>query len=475
MTQPDPHLIGDIYQTGHGRIITTNGMLTTMTAYNQNTNTIVGLHLIHLETAEQIAIAQNHLQSLNKRKGFFSENVMRVHDWGIDAYQAYIATDPPRGVTLQYLMDNEDLDLKRSIDIVHQLLVGLKIVHKHGINGLDLRPQLITIDTIGVHEKVQIDDIVGLRSFLLSLGYVSRQNGNDIGFLDPRYAAPEYLTNTQIGPWSDIYQAGILLFTLVTGYPPFIGRTPAETGQMQSEAPIPHIQQHKYDAPPALQDVLEHAMAKDPAQRYPNADAFINALNLVPVPTPSGRFTGDMPTSQPSINLTKEMAPLKNDNPISMREVTQHAIPPASPQSANITAGHGQNKNPIMLPQLPTTTGVYAYLCFEHSHDDIERFALAAKTVIVGRLDPKRGTMPDVDLSKLDPTKTVSRQHARITFEDTFFSIEDLKSRNRTRLGDLPLTPLKADLIQHGDTVQFGKVRMTFAIPGMETLPILKK
>ena len=63
---------------------------------------------------------------------------------------------------------------------------------------------------------------------------------------------------------------------------------------------------------------------------------------------------------------------------------------------------------------------------------------------VVGRLDPKHGVSPDIDLSEYDPRMTVSRQHARIRFEENFFYIEDLKNRNKTRLGDLTLTPLHA-------------------------------
>jgi pSer/pThr/pTyr-binding forkhead associated (FHA) protein len=83
--------------------------------------------------------------------------------------------------------------------------------------------------------------------------------------------------------------------------------------------------------------------------------------------------------------------------------------------------------------------------------------------------------MPDIDLTKIDPKMTVSRQHARIRFEENFFYIEDLKSHNRTRLGELALTPLKAELLQHGDPLQFGSVRMTFEIPGISKPPIYKK
>src|SRR5579859_7838779 len=204
MAQRDTRLIGGIYRTGP--IITSGGMLTAYTAFNHNTSDNVGLYVITLQTQEQMETAQALLQPLAKRQGLYSPHVMRVLDWGIDGNRAYIATEPPRGVTLQYVTDNENIDLKRSIDLIRQLLTGIKTLHKQGIYGLDLRPQLITIDTMGVDDRVQIDDI-GLRALLHALNYVSNQQSGDIGFLDPRYCAPEYITNGRIGPWSDIYQA----------------------------------------------------------------------------------------------------------------------------------------------------------------------------------------------------------------------------------------------------------------------------
>jgi serine/threonine protein kinase len=460
MAQRDERLIGGIYRTGP--IITSGGMLTTYTAFNHNTSDNVGLYVITLQTQEQMVTAQTLLQALARRQGLYSSHVMRVLDWGIDGNRAYIATDPPRGITLQYVIDNENIDLKRSIDLIRQLLTGVKTLHKEGIYGLDLRPQLITIDTIGVDDRVQIDDI-GLRTLLLSLNYIPSQQPGDIGFLDPRYCAPEYITNSQIGPWSDVYQAGLLLFTLVTGRLPFVGRTPAETGVLQNSNPVPSIQQYKHDAPLALQEVIGQALAKDPARRFPHADAFINSLNLIPIPTQTRGYIHIEAEkvsgiSRPSIGLTNEMPPLKAD------DLTLAATVPPQPQNIPLGGLPGAS-------EVPTEPGVYAYLCFEHNAHEIERFPITEKEVIVGRQDPKRGTRPDIDLSKLDPKMTVSRQHARIRFEETFFSVEDLASHNGTWLSGRKLAPSQAKSLQHGNTIRFGSVHMTFEIPEMSQLP----
>jgi len=118
---------------------------------------------------------------------------------------------------------------------------------------------------------------------------------------------------------------------------------------------------------------------------------------------------------------------------------------------------------------------VYAYLSYEQGGKEFQRLVMTQKSVIVGRSDPKRDFTPDIDLSQLDPKKTVSRQHARIRFEETFFYIEDLKSRNKTRVGELPLDSLKPALLKHGDIVHFGSVRVRFGIPGMGALPESEK
>lgn len=102
----------------------------------------------------------------------------------------------------------------------------------------------------------------------------------------------------------------------------------------------------------------------------------------------------------------------------------------------------------------------------------MQRIAIKENAMIVGRLDPRRGISPEIDLTPFDPASTISRQHARIRLEQTFFSLEDLKSRNKTRLGELTLTPHKAEVLHDGDVVSFGSVKATFRLLGMSDLPI---
>jgi serine/threonine protein kinase len=247
----------------------------------------------------------------------------------------------------------------------------------------------------------------------------------------------------------------LLLFELITGRLPFVGRTPAETGIMQNSNSVPRLAQFTHDASEAIQQVVDCALAKEPADRFANAGALLTALEAIQLPSHQPTSEGQGATSGiMSSSFTREMASVGDD--ISLRSTVIEGR--TSTSSTHST---------------PAEKDVYAYLCsYEEENIPPQRIALKEKNIIVGRTDPKRGYTPDIDLTDFDPKMTVSRQHARIRFEETFFYVEDLKSRNKTRLGELPLIPLKAELLQHGDILHFGSVRMRFEIPGLAQPPV---
>jgi hypothetical protein len=114
---------------------------------------------------------------------------------------------------------------------------------------------------------------------------------------------------------------------------------------------------------------------------------------------------------------------------------------------------------------------IHAFLDIEQNGQVVRSIPIKESSVIVGRVDPRRGITPEIDLTSFDVLSTVSRQHARIRVEKTCFSIEDLNSRNKTQQNNLTLTPLKPELLHNGDMVRFGSVKATFRLPGTSELP----
>lgn len=466
MLQRNLKMVGGVYQVG--QVMTSGSLLTSCTAYNRNTGHVVGLHIVELPPTVDEAAASGLMQPIEERKQAQSPNVIHVYDWGFDESRLFIITDPPRGITLRQVLDAENIDLARALSLAQQMARGLGVLQARGIVDVDLRPQLITVDTVGAVDRAQLDDI-GMRPLLSRLGYAPGQQGEDVGFLDPRYASPEVLQGSRIGPWSDVYQLGLLIYELVAGRLPFVGRTPAETATLQCTSPIPPMSQFMHATPAALQDLVNRALAKDPAQRFLNAASLLAALEMI---------TAQMVSLA---SITPALTPPAGSLPAVQgkghtAEMSSFSLPSNFKAAMEDTAIDGDQtlRKPSDTP-LESEEGVLAYLMFEQQDGGTRRFPIKNNYVIVGRVDPKRGIRPEVDLTDLDPRMTVSRQHARIRFERTFFYIEDLKSRNKTRLGELILTPLKAELLQHNDVVQIGSVRLVFRIPGMKSGPQLKE
>ncbi len=120
---------------------------------------------------------------------------------------------------------------------------------------------------------------------------------------------------------------------------------------------------------------------------------------------------------------------------------------------------------------VPESATIYAFLDILQNEQVVQHIAIKENQVVVGRVDPKRGIKPDIDLTQFDTSNTVSRQHARICVDNNCFSIEDLESRNKTRLGELALTPHKPEVLNNGDVISFGSVRATFRLLGTSALP----
>ena len=105
----------------------------------------------------------------------------------------------------------------------------------------------------------------------------------------------------------------------------------------------------------------------------------------------------------------------------------------------------------------PTTRSIQARLVVVSSG---QAFDLREGKSIIGREDPKREIHPDIQIN--DQTQTLGRQHASLTYQDGTWLVEDLNSRNKTRLNGQILTPFDARLLKNGDILHFGRVEARF-------------
>ena len=220
-------------------------------------------------------------------------NICTVFDAGeIDGRpfltMAYIA-----GTPLEREIDPDTpVPQSRAAEIVRKVALALDYAHRKGIVHRDLKPANIMMGSDG--EPVVMD--FGLAKQVIDVDPNASRLTQDGGVLGtPSYMPPEQVRGdgAAIGPASDVYALGVVLFELLTGTPPYSGSIGVVMAQILS-APVPGVREFRTNADPRLEAICARAMAKNPADRFPTMAAFADALAVdlkappapVPQPTP---------------------------------------------------------------------------------------------------------------------------------------------------------------------------------------------
>ncbi|HEV7643597.1 MAG TPA: FHA domain-containing protein [Pyrinomonadaceae bacterium] len=112
-----------------------------------------------------------------------------------------------------------------------------------------------------------------------------------------------------------------------------------------------------------------------------------------------------------------------------------------------------------------TAKNVHAKLIIERGSAVGTEFSLSTNEAYIGRWDADNGIFPDVDLDAHDPEAKVSRRHARITFKDGTYSVEDLGSTNGTFINrGRRLLPGNPNILKDGDEIIVGKTFLRFHV-----------
>ena len=218
------------------------------------------------QQAELISRFKNEAQAAGRLQ---HPNIVTVYDYGEDADTAYIAMEYVDGAPLNTLMvAGQPTALARVGAWMGDLLLALEYAHSRGVVHRDIKPANLLI-TAAAQVKVGDFGIARIESSTLT------QTGSMIG--TPSYMSPEQSRGEPVDGRSDVFSAAIVLYQLLTGVRPFIGSPTIVMQQILNQYPAPPSQVAPslgsgYDA------VLARAMAKAPADRYPSARAFLDAL-----------------------------------------------------------------------------------------------------------------------------------------------------------------------------------------------------
>ena len=213
-------------------------------------------------------------------------NLVRAIDFGmINASQPFLVMELVEGRTLaEHLKEHGKLTVKTALQIFIPIAQALAYAHRQGIVHRDLKPSnvMLTTDTTKPGQlipkvvdfgiaKIQFDDASQALT-LTSTGDV---------FGTPLYMSPEQCAGTAVDTRSDIYSFGCMLFEALTGAPPFQGRTALEVMMQHGAAPLPSLKEASLGEKfaPELETIIELLLAKQPQDRYPNAERLAEDLS----------------------------------------------------------------------------------------------------------------------------------------------------------------------------------------------------
>ncbi|MDB5309215.1 MAG: stkP 4 [Gemmataceae bacterium] len=199
-------------------------------------------------------------------------NLARVYDLDFHDDLPFLAMEYIRGPTLRHYAGDCPLPPRRAAEIVAEVAQALAVVHRHGVVHQDVKPQNILMDEAD-------------RPRLIDFGMARLRHAWDASGDPPTGGTPAFMAPEQargetaaVGPRSDIFALGGVLYFLLTGKPPFQAADEAATLVLAGRCEFDRGALDRPGVTRRLRDICLRAMAPNPADRYARADDLAHDL-----------------------------------------------------------------------------------------------------------------------------------------------------------------------------------------------------
>ena len=194
-------------------------------------------------------------------------NILTIHEVGHDESTNYIAVEFVDGQSLREHLGGGRLSWKEALDVGAQVASALEAAHKAGVVHRDIKPENIMVRTDGIVKVLDFGlaklSAVGAGELTLDAG--STSPGQVMG--TPSYMSPEQARGLMVDERTDLFSLGVVLYEMIEGRRPFDGETATDmlTAILRNEPP-PMTQ-----CPAEMQQIVDKALTKAPAERYQTA------------------------------------------------------------------------------------------------------------------------------------------------------------------------------------------------------------
>jgi hypothetical protein len=200
------------------------------------------------------------------------ESAVAVYDFGEDEELVYLAMELLRGSTLRERIEgDEPVSVAEALTIAARIADVLTVAHRLPLVHRDLKPANVFLEEEEGESRVRVVDF-GL-AFIAGESRADRMTAHGVVTGTPEYLSPEQARGEQVGPATDVYALGCILYELVTGRVPFRG-SDMEVLTKQMFAAPPPLSEHQGSEPvPTALDRLIRAMLQKRPERRPDAEA----------------------------------------------------------------------------------------------------------------------------------------------------------------------------------------------------------
>ncbi len=229
----------------------------------------VALKVLHPSLTADRHVVERFLKEAQLAAQLRHPNIVDVYDTGGRAGLLWYTMEYVRGENVAQLVHRTGpLPASRVVDLLEQGLSALQHAHATGLVHRDLKPENLLIEHLS--GRVQITD------FGLAVALDDRGGGASSRSGTPEFAAPEQLLGEQVDLRSDLYSLSIVALYALTGRPPFGGGSIEAVLARQAAGMLPEVRRD--DVPDELLHVLAKGAARDPEDRFPSAEAYLQEL-----------------------------------------------------------------------------------------------------------------------------------------------------------------------------------------------------
>src|SRR5918912_32734 len=246
------------------RRLGSGGMADVYLAEDQELGRGVALKLLNDRHAADEQFVERFRREAQSAAGLNHPNIVSIFDRGMAEGTYYIAMEYLDGRTLkELLVRNGPTPIPIALDYARQILAAIGFAHRNGIVHRDIKPHNVVVGSDG---RLKVTDFGIARSGASQM----TEAGSIVG--TAQYLSPEQARGAPVDARSDLYSLGIVLYEMLTGQVPFTGDAPVEIAMKHLSAVPETPSAKKPDIPHDLDLVVMRALAKDPADRYADAD-----------------------------------------------------------------------------------------------------------------------------------------------------------------------------------------------------------